>query len=76
MTHGVCELLWLRMLITELCLHVLEPMNLYCDNKIAISIAHDPVQHDKTKHVEVDCHFIKDYLKAGRICMPFVQTED
>ena len=34
-------------------------MQLYCDNKAAINIAHNHVHHDKTKHVEVDRHFIK-----------------
>lgn len=76
MTHGICELLWLRMLVSEHSLHVLEPMSLYCNNNTVIRIAHDPVQHDKTKHVIVDRHFIKDHLKVGRICMPFVQTKD
>jgi hypothetical protein len=50
------------------------PMKLYYDNKVAISIAHNHVQHDRTKHVEIDKHFIKEKLKAGIICMPFVPT--
>ena len=36
-----------------------EPMRLYCDNKSAISITHNPVQHDTTKHIEVDRHFVR-----------------
>lgn len=51
-------------------------MRIYCDNKAAIRIAYDPVQHDHTKHVEVDRHFIKDHLKKGNICTPFVQTQN
>lgn len=51
-------------------------MNLYCDNKAAISIANDPMQHYITRHMEVDRHFIKDHLKKGNICMSFIQTED
>ncbi|RVW98554.1 hypothetical protein CK203_026828 [Vitis vinifera] len=35
------------------------PMKLYCDNKVAISVAHNPVLHDRTKHVEVDKHSLK-----------------
>lgn len=76
MTHGICELLWLRMLITKLGLHVPKSTSLYYDNKAAISMASDPLQHDKTKHIEVDHHFIKDHLKVGCICMPFIQTKD
>ena len=47
-------------------------MKLYCDNKSAINIAHNPVHHDRTKHVEIDRHFIKEKLD----CTPFVPSED
>ena len=49
-------------------------INLYCDNKVAIQIAHNLVQHDRTKHVEVDRHFIKEKLDKGIICFPFVNS--
>ena len=42
-------------------------MGLVCDNKSAISIAHNLVQHDRTKHVEIDRHFIKEKLDNGLI---------
>ena len=45
-------------------------MKLYCDNKSAISIAYNLVQHDRTKHIEVDRHFIKEKLDSGLICTP------
>ena len=80
MANGVCELLWLQRILEELKKPMETPMKLYCNNKAAISIAHNPVQHDQTKHVEIDRHFIKEKLQAGIICMPFVpttqQTED
>lgn len=47
---------------------------LYCDNKAAVDIANNPVQHDWTKHVEIDCHFIKEKLDGGIICMPYVSS--
>ena len=51
-------------------------MRLYCDNKSAINIAHNPVQYDRTKHVEIDRHFIKENMNSGVICTPFVKTGD
>jgi len=49
-------------------------MELYYDNKSAIAIAHNSVQHDRTKHVEVDRHFIKEKLESGLIYTSYVPT--
>nr|XP_011470560.1 PREDICTED: uncharacterized protein LOC101303284 [Fragaria vesca subsp. vesca] len=76
MAHGVCEMLWIRNMLKELGLKLKQPMALHCDNTSAIEIAHNPVQHDRTKHVEVDRHFIKENLDRKIICFPFVYTED
>jgi hypothetical protein len=76
MAHGVSEGLWLRRLLLELGLFEDKPIMLCCDNKAAINIANNPVQHDRTKHVEIDRHFIKDKLDEGIVCMPFVGTKE
>jgi hypothetical protein len=76
MAHGVSEGLWLRRLLLELGLFVDKPIMLYCDNKAAINIANNPVQHDRTKHVEIDWYFIKDKLDECIVCMPFVGTKE
>jgi len=44
-------------------------MKLYCDNKSTINIAHNPVQHDHTKYVKVDIHFIKEKLNSELILL-------
>ena len=51
-------------------------MKLFCDNKAAIDISHNPIQHDWTKHVEVDWHFIKQNLDVKIIRFPFVKSKD
>lgn len=58
MIHGVFKLLWLKLLLSELGFLVNGPMNLYCDNKAAIGMVYNPVQHDQTKRFEVDGDFI------------------
>jgi len=76
MAKGLCELLWLRRLLTEIGFAPNDEIDLFCDNKAAIDISHNPVQHDRTKHVEVDRHFIKQNLENKIIRFPFVKSED
>ena len=74
--QGMCGLLWLKKLLEKLRIKIEGPMKLYYDNKTTINIANNLVQHDKTKHVEIDKHLIKEKLKSGLICMPFMSTNE
>lgn len=76
MVNGICELLWIKRVLEDLKKHIKLPMKLFCDSKAAISISQKPVQHDRTKHVEIDRHFIKEKLEAGVICIPFVTSKE
>ncbi|XP_068666553.1 secreted RxLR effector protein 161-like [Aristolochia californica] len=76
MAKGLCELLWLRRLLTEIGFGPKCEMNLFCNNKAVTDISHNPVQHDQTKHVEVEQHFIKQNFEAKIIRFPFVKYED
>jgi hypothetical protein len=71
---GICELLWLQRLLTELGFEQTNEMKLFCDNKAAIDISHNPVQHDRTKHIEVDRHFIREKIDSKIIEIPFVRS--
>lgn len=51
-------------------------MNQHCDNKSVIDIAHNHVHKDRTKHVKIDRHFIKEKLEDGIISFQFVTSED
>ncbi|CAL5338710.1 unnamed protein product [Camellia sinensis] len=74
--QGICEGLWLRRILEELHAELELPVKLYCDNKAAINISLNPVQHDRTKHVEVDRHLIKEKVEEGTICMTYVPTKE
>ena len=74
--HGICELLWLKRLLEELGVTRIMPIKMYYDNKATINISHNPVHHDQTKHVEVDCHFMKENIEDGTVCMIYVPTSE
>jgi hypothetical protein len=65
MSHGLSEMLWVRNLLSELKFLKDDSMNVWCDNKSAISIANNPVQHDRTKHVELIDSLSKRSLMMG-----------
>lgn len=76
MTKGLFEVLWLRRLLAELGYTSNYAMNVYCDNKATIDISRNPVQHDRTKHIEVDRHFIRQNLESKIVQFPFVKSKD
>nr|KYP42345.1 Copia protein [Cajanus cajan] len=75
LAQGMCEGLWMKIILDDLKVKVDNPMQLYCDNKSAMSIVHNPIQHDKTKHIKINRHFIKDNLDRGFVITTHVPTE-
>ena len=66
----------LNKLLAKLKIEVQGPMKLYSDNKAAINIAKHPVQHDRTKQVEIDRVLIKEKLESGAICMLCISSKE
>ncbi|KAL0446187.1 UNVERIFIED_CONTAM: Retrovirus-related Pol polyprotein from transposon RE1 [Sesamum latifolium] len=64
---AVCELLWISYLLTEFQVPISLPIPFWCDNKAAIHITENPVFHERTKHLDIDCHLVRDQFKRGFI---------
>ena len=62
MASATCELIWLKQLLKELQFGELNQMTLICDNQAALHIASNPVFHETKKHIEIDCHFIREKI--------------
>ena len=76
MALATCELIWLKHLLRELRFGKDEQMKLICDNQAALHIASNPVFHERTKHIEVDCHFIREKIASGCVATSFVNSND
>lgn len=61
------EITWLFAVLSSLQLTSPTPALIYCDNQAAISIANNPIFHERIKHIEIDCHFIRDKIEMGML---------
>ncbi|RVW30858.1 Retrovirus-related Pol polyprotein from transposon RE2 [Vitis vinifera] len=76
MALATCELIWLKHLLRELRFGKDEQMKLICDNQATLHIASNPVFHERTKHIEVNCHFIREKIALGCVATSFVNSND
>ena len=53
MGFGICEEIWLQKVLSDLHQECETPLKLFCNNKVVVCIANNPIQHDRTKHVEI-----------------------
>ncbi|KAL3838972.1 hypothetical protein ACJIZ3_023563 [Penstemon smallii] len=73
---ATCELLWLQSLMTELGIRSPAPPVLYCDNLGATYLSKNPILHSRTKHVDIDYHFVRDRIQAKALRVSFLCSKD
>ena len=72
--NGVAETAWLRQLLQELHRPLTKSTLVYCDNVSAVYLSTNPVQHQRTKHVEIDLHFVRERVAVGDVRVLHVPT--
>ena len=70
------ELVWLRALLASLGVFLHQRMKLFCNSQAGLHIAKNPVFHERTKHIEIDCHFVREKVVAGILTLSHVGTKE
>ncbi|KAL0448192.1 UNVERIFIED_CONTAM: Retrovirus-related Pol polyprotein from transposon RE2 [Sesamum latifolium] len=76
MGSAVCELSWIVYLLQNFGISIPTPVPFLCDNQVALHIVANPVFHERTKHLEIDCHIVLDKFKSGLIAPSHVSSTD
>jgi hypothetical protein len=71
---GACQGVWFARLYGELMNKAAPPVTMFIDNKSAISLYKNLVLHEKSKHIDLRYHFIRDYMEKGTIAVEFIST--
>ncbi|KAM2531947.1 hypothetical protein PS1_000623 [Malus domestica] len=74
MALATCELTWMKVLLADLRVDHHGPAKLYCDNQDALHIAANPVFHERNKHIEIDCHVVREQIQSGVITTTYIPT--
>ena len=67
MAQSVCEIIWLHQLLMEVGIETPVPAKLWCDNQDVLHIASNSVFHERTKHIEIDCHSVREKIQLSLI---------
>ncbi|PKU74875.1 Retrovirus-related Pol polyprotein from transposon TNT 1-94 [Dendrobium catenatum] len=76
LASATAEIIWLRQLLEDFHITQTKPTVIYCDNTFAIALANNPVFHARTKHIEVDCHFIREHIRNKIITVHHICSAD
>lgn len=75
MGQTAADIVWIQQLLTELHTSLPSPPILWCDNRYAMALASNSMFHARTKHIEIDYHFIREQILAHNLVLQFVLSQ-
>ena len=75
-TATCTQIMWMRRQLQDLGIQNEGPLSIFCDNVSAINLSKNPVQHSKSKYIDIRYHFLKDQVACGEVKLEFVPTSD
>ena len=76
MSKAASQALWIRSFLMELNVNVEQPIPLFGDNQSSIKLAKNPKYHERSKHIAIQHHFIREQIEDGVIRLEYVSTGD
>jgi hypothetical protein len=73
---AIREVVWLRKLLTDLFDHEMDPTTDHCDNQSCVKLSENPVFHNRSKHIEIKYHYIRDMVQRKTIHMQYLPTHE
>ena len=75
-SQAACEAIWMRKILVDLFGSHLDPTVIHCDNQSCIKISINPVFHDRSKHIDIRYHHIRDCVQWKIMLLQYIPTED
>ena len=69
------EVVWIQQLMKDFQIQQKNTAVIYCDNQAALHIASNPIYHERTKHIEIDLHFVREHLQRGLVKLLPIRTQ-
>lgn len=76
MSQTAAEVVWIYGILEDMGMKIPKPVTMFCDNKAAQHIAANPVFHERTKHLNLDCHYVRERIQEGLISTQFVKSSE
>jgi hypothetical protein len=72
---AVCEAVWLRKILTDVLDHEMDPI-IHCDSQSCVKLSENPVFHDRSKHIEINYHYIRDMMQRKALHVQYLPTHE